>query len=382
MPRLNTEDRKYFNAFLQKAVELDPCITSPLGDLDDPVHPRFEQEKLLIIDNDGDNIDIPDNAYATMLLALRLASLLITKPALLTIFDHIANGLITGDAHGKTYIAKGSLQGTALGLEFVRCLFMHMATDYRVTYAFWDGYSTAHDTLGLQRFITQREHWRILGKSDWATDPNTTATLLTTTPDGQFMARKIQGGTSGICFRKHFIEYFECAYAHDSHAGRLAALLTFVDVLMHETTHAFAAFVHDRHGDLGRDALQPPEPRYSFDRYYQELGITWGSWFTAGVLLKPVHAQSFGGATCGEVPAAALILFEFKIADRESGCGYSIVPANKRQWTLLTADTIRMLFLKATCRVSGKKRSGRSWFTAKLESMVVMVAYKSLLTAN
>jgi hypothetical protein len=166
MPRLNTEDRKYFNEFLQKAVELDPCIPSPLGDLDDPVHPLFEQEKFLIIDNDGDNIDIPDNAYAAMLLALRLASLLITKPALLTIFDHIANGLITGDAHGKTYIAKGPLQGTALGLEFVRCLFMYMATDYRVTYAFWDGYSTAHDTLGLQRFITQREHWRILGKPD------------------------------------------------------------------------------------------------------------------------------------------------------------------------------------------------------------------------
>jgi hypothetical protein len=162
------------------------------------------------------------------------------------------------------------------------------------------------------------------------------------------MARKTQGVTRGICFRKHFIEYFECGYAHDTHAGRLAALLTFVDLLMHETTHAFAAFVHNWHGDLGRDTPQSLEPRYSFDCQYHELGITWGSWFTGGVLLTPVHASSFGGVTCGEVPAAALILFEFKIADREGGCGYSIVPANKRQWTLLTADTIRMLFLKAT----------------------------------
>jgi hypothetical protein len=85
--------------FLKNAMGSLPA-SMPLGDLDNDVHPLFQQTSFYIHNGKVTIEDIDSSTYQAMLPMLHLASLLITEPAMLEGFDHLGNGFATGDAHG------------------------------------------------------------------------------------------------------------------------------------------------------------------------------------------------------------------------------------------------------------------------------------------
>jgi hypothetical protein len=77
-------------------------------------------------DVDGNVDDIENHTYQAMLPALHLALILITEPVMLPVFDHIANGFVTGDSHSDLYVVKGPIEKTLLGHEYIRQIFLAM----------------------------------------------------------------------------------------------------------------------------------------------------------------------------------------------------------------------------------------------------------------
>jgi hypothetical protein len=94
------------------------------GDFDNDVHPLFQQVAFTSSDVKGNVDEIEKHTYQAMLPALRLTSIFITEPAMLPVFDYIANGFVTGDSHGDLHVAKCSIEKTLLGHEYIRQIFL------------------------------------------------------------------------------------------------------------------------------------------------------------------------------------------------------------------------------------------------------------------
>jgi hypothetical protein len=109
-----------YDSFLKNTIG-SVSTSLPFGDLDNDIHPLFQRASFHFSDADGTILELDDQTYQAMLPALRLASLLITEPSMLPVFDHIANGFVTSDSAGGLYVARGSLEGTPLGLSRSSC---------------------------------------------------------------------------------------------------------------------------------------------------------------------------------------------------------------------------------------------------------------------
>jgi hypothetical protein len=114
MLKFTSAQRKAIMEFRIEACGPD-STNSPLGDLSNPIHPSFDPSKMLQ-EVETDSITafrmISSTAYEALKPTLRLASLLITEPAMLGPFDHVANGIITSNDNG-TYLASSGRYHTS-----------------------------------------------------------------------------------------------------------------------------------------------------------------------------------------------------------------------------------------------------------------------------
>jgi hypothetical protein len=134
-----------------------------------------------------------------MMPALRLASLLVTERAMLVVFDHIANGFLVGETKNDLYIEKGPLEGTPLGLDYVRVIMLYTSSRIRIRF----GKSLRSVTLAATDRIAVE-------------DEPPTCQLLTTTADGQCLTRTIRNYRVLVTFRESFLAYPETAMSSDT----------------------------------------------------------------------------------------------------------------------------------------------------------------------
>jgi hypothetical protein len=129
---IGDQDAAYAN-FSKNAIGSLPA-SMLLGNLDNDVHLLFQQASFYV-DNGNDLIeDIDSHSFHAILPILRLASLLITELAMLEVFDRVAHRFVTCNAHGDLYIAKGSLERTALSHEYARQVFLKLDPDVQSTF--------------------------------------------------------------------------------------------------------------------------------------------------------------------------------------------------------------------------------------------------------
>lgn len=79
-------------------------------------------------------------------------------------FDQVANGFVDGDRIEDVYLAKGSLEGTPLGLAYVEEVFGYMAG--RTNFSFHDN----PEYTGKMWYCSYHQIIRE-GASGWETDP-------------------------------------------------------------------------------------------------------------------------------------------------------------------------------------------------------------------
>jgi hypothetical protein len=208
---------------------------SPLGDLDNPIHPLFQQANFKNWNGKkptGGRKSKPlsDAAYTAILPALRLASLLITESKMLAPFDHVANGNICSDEDGP-YIANGVLTGTPSGLTSTRSLIEMLSN--RIVFAFMEDFD-------------QGSAFASTGWSSVHVGPPDKPT-----PDGG--RRTVSVGDAVIKFKQPgWLRYLEHEMAHDTPTHQLNALWDFSMIIMHEVMHAFSMFTG------GEEAVKNP----------------------------------------------------------------------------------------------------------------------------
>ncbi|KAF2819408.1 hypothetical protein CC86DRAFT_413102 [Ophiobolus disseminans] len=214
--------------------------SSPLGDLSNSIHPLFAQTnfKKRELKDDGTRTQVPltDAAYKAIAPALRFVSLLITEPRMLGPFDHVANGIIVKYKNGTSYIAKGNLEGTELGLEHVKAIFQH--TTHRTSFVF----QTAEDPdlAGMMKFYRRyecpgNEGSELAGPIELAVHCG-----------DQTNIRRACDGAAVVGFAgRDLLYYFEHLMTQDRPGCQLCTLLSFATTMIHEIRHAFFAFVHN-----------------------------------------------------------------------------------------------------------------------------------------
>jgi hypothetical protein len=267
-----------YDSFVKNAIGSVPT-SLPFGDLDNDIHPLFQRASFHFSDADGTILELDDQTYQAMLPALRLASLLITEPSMLPVFDHIANGFVTGDSTGNLYVARGSLEGTPLGLSYVQQIFLSIDPD--VLFIF---------TSDSSHKLSSKVHASILvtDNADTSKRPYIQEPLHISLPTGESMMRYKTSCLAMISFREYFYTYFHTTHFTASAERHLTALLSFTNTLLHELTHAFALFTQNGRITAQLDA----EPRFSFSLPVPEYGRAYESWLWGGPMLFDVACPS------------------------------------------------------------------------------------------
>jgi hypothetical protein len=273
----NVQEAAY-DSFLKNTIGSVPT-SLPFGDLDNDIHPLFQRASFHFSDTDGTILEIDNETNQAMLPALRLASLLITEPSMLPVFDHIANGFVTSDSAGDLYVARGSLEGTPLGLSYVRQIFVAMDPD--VLFIF---------TSDASHKLSRKVHASTLVTDHFDTSkrPYIQEPLHISLPTGETTTRYRTSCLAMISFREYFYTYFHTTHLDTSAERHLTALISFTNTLLHELTHAFALFTQNGRITAQLDA----EPRFSFSLPLPEYGRAYESWLWGGPMLFDVACPS------------------------------------------------------------------------------------------
>jgi hypothetical protein len=267
-----------YDSFLKNTIG-SVSTSLPFGDLDNDIHPLFQRASFHFSDADGTILELDDQTYQAMLPALRLASLLITEPSMLPVFDHIANGFVTSDSTGNLYVARGSLEGTPLGLSYVRQIFTKMDPD--VLFIF-----TSDSSHKLSRKV--QASTLVTDHFDTSKRPYIQEPLHISLPTGETTMRYKTSCLAMISFREYFHTYLHTTHFTASAERHLTALLSFTNTLLHELTHAFALFTQN-----GRITAQlEVEPRFSQSLPTAKYGRAYENWLWGGPMLFDVACPS------------------------------------------------------------------------------------------
>jgi hypothetical protein len=320
-----------YDGFLKNAIGSIPK-SLPFRDLDNDIHPLFQRASFHFSDAAGTILELDDQTYQAMLPALRLASLLITEPSMLPVFDHIANGFVTGDSAGHLYVARGSLEGTPLGLSYVQQIFLSMDPD--VLFIF---------TSDSSHKLSSKVHASTLvtDNADTSKRPYIQEPLHISLPTGESMMRYKTSCLAMISFREYFYTYFHTTHFTASAERHLTALLSFTNILLHELTHAFALFTQN-----GRITAQlEAEPRFSQSLPIAEYGRAYESWLWGGPMLFDVACPSMESDDAEPgLPPDLLVLAEWSQQEGRVRCEWR----TNAEMTLGTERGLGLWFLKET----------------------------------
>jgi hypothetical protein len=263
----------------------DATPLAPGDELDNAVHPLFRQSNISWSDlkerefrSEDAHIN-SDNAYAAMLPALRLATLLVTTLSMMKPFDHVANGLLVEDAPEDIPLAKGEYEGTLHGKWYLYGVLHYLAS--AVDICFWDiFFETSHMQDKNAMASANHEPAVVNGQSHLGT--------WNKEFQGQTHVFKIHHGLDTFSFRAYFLEYFSEHIQHDRPEHKLASMFLFVRTLVHEVMHFVNYFSHGvqvSHIDENGVHLCPQlEPRYNQSQEMRELGQAYESWLLGGHL--------------------------------------------------------------------------------------------------
>jgi hypothetical protein len=345
MTQAKKDQETVYAKFLENAIGNLPDRV-PLGDLDNDVHPLFQKASFTFSDADGNIDDIEDHTYQAMLPALRLASILITEPAMLSVFDHIANGFVTGDSNGDLYVAKSSLENTPLGHEYVRQVFLAMDPDVLFIFTSDSSHKLSHK-VHASTLVTDH--------TDTSKRPYIRKPIHI---PGQSAPRHITSCLAMISFREYFHTYFNTQHRTTSPERHITALLSFTNVLLHELTHAFVLFTQN--GIY--TAPLPLEPRYSLALPLRGYGRAYESWLWGGPILFDVACPSISSLDAKpELPPHLLVLAEWSQQMGRVRCEWT----EGVGMTLVTARGLRMWFLKGTWKRVRRERE-HAWLLGEM----------------
>jgi hypothetical protein len=177
------------------------------------------------------------------------------------------------------YIAKSSLECTALGHEYVRQVFLNLHPDVEYTFVTDESGKMSRRAHATTIVVDPKNPKRPLYKKKQ---------VLVQVLPSRFMKRHMMEGLAMITFRHHFLDYFQNHMHLDAPEKQVSTLLFFTNLLMHELAHAFVQFV-----ETGSQISRlPVEPHYSFESPFQEHEYAHGSWLFDDMMLTDVACPS------------------------------------------------------------------------------------------
>jgi hypothetical protein len=377
-----TDSERAREAFYNEAMGDAPPL-APGDELDNAIHPLFDQKNILCTDSKDKNCKnedmhiIPDETYAAMRPALRLATLLITEPKMLEPWDYIANGVeidgsLEDEEFADTYVAYGGeFELTPLGREIVNKIFLWMSGGVKIR--FFDKFEAAesHGALGQAKFYPEKMNGKcLIARGEMEVEGQA----------GVWAAYLARGTISMQSFlSRHFV----ADHIHNNRPEhQLITTFEFVCTLLHELMHLFGRYVR------GNDYN---EPRYEQSQAMRELGHAYEAWLLRGKLSYPLFRGQFSNPNDEEATLVCILLYDWVVhptdefhfelvgeVQPESGSkgvkrsAFSKIMCHRAELPegvvesvpFLTAKVVQMWFSKAAWRRIGKEAHGFIWAEA------------------